>query len=375
MRPHERHPWPQADLVRAASHVSNATWSSLDGKRIFVTGGTGFVGKWLLAALDHAQERLGFHCETVLLSRDPSRFESLAPAIASAPGRSLWPGDVRRFDSPPGEFDIILHAATDVASAAGAMDVFETCVEGTRRVLDFATSSGTTHLLFLSSGAIYGFQPADMDGLPETFTGAPDPLSAGAGYGNGKRAAEWLCAAWSAEQLDRRVSIARLFSVMGPGMPLSAQFAAGNFMCAAIAGEPIILQGDGKAVRSYLHVADAAGWLWNIFFHGNDVRAYNVGGSKPISTAELAKRISASVQKPVQVEMLGQSDSGLAPSLYYPDVSRSKLELGLRELLTLEETIQSTADWHDLAAKFYVSADTSGKLTRSRSTTNGRLRT
>ena len=72
--------------------------------------------------------------------------------------------------------------------------MFDTIVDGTRRTLDFARRTGARRFLLTSSGAVYGRQPAELTHVPEEYAGAPDPTDAGHVYGEGKRAAEMLCA-------------------------------------------------------------------------------------------------------------------------------------------------------------------------------------
>lgn len=342
------YPFLRTDLEAAIGHVGAGVWRGLDGQRLFMTGGTGFVGKWLLATLQMAQQQHRFSCETIILSRDPARFRDHAAWLANGPGVTLVQGDVTDFDFPAGEFHAVIHAAADVAANLPPIQTFDACLSGTRRVLEFATAAGACDFLLVSSGAVYGQQPASMLAIPETYTGAPDTLSARAGYGQGKRAAEWLANAW-AEEHSLRVVTARLFAFMGPGMPLDAHFAAGNFVRAALAGEPIIIEGDGKPLRTYLHACDMAGWLWNILLRGESGYAYNVGGEEVISIAQLARRACSQLGSAAPVEIRGREANGLGATRYVPDVTKARNALGLRQTLSLNETLVRCAEWYRVA--------------------------
>ena len=156
-------------------------WDDLRRARLFVTGGTGFFGCWLLETLLWANDRLSLGASVVLLSRSPAHFVEKAPHLAEHPAVSLLAGDVRTFDFPAGGFSHVVHAATD--SGAGAsrtsdLAMFDTIVEGTRRVLEFAKTSGATRVLLTSSGAVYGAQPPEMSHVSEDYPGAPDPSTA-----------------------------------------------------------------------------------------------------------------------------------------------------------------------------------------------------
>ena len=63
-----------------------------------------------------------------------------------------------------------------------------------QRILELAATHGTGKLLLTSSGAVYGTQPNNLTHMPETYTGAPDPLNPASVHAEGKRSAELMCA-------------------------------------------------------------------------------------------------------------------------------------------------------------------------------------
>lgn len=333
------------DLTTAVEHLDAREWRRLDGQRIFVTGGTGFVGKWMLATLQAAQRRHRFASELVVLSRNPQAFADQVPWLARMEGISLIQGDVLNFEFPDGAFDSIVHAATDVAAGGDPIDIFDACLSGTRRVLQFANACGARDLLLVSSGAVYGEQPPALTAIPESYSGGPDPLAVRTGYGQGKRAAEWLANAWG-ERHRFRVTTARLFAFMGPGMPLDTHFAAGNFVRAALENCPITINGDGSPLRTYLHASDMAGWLWALLLRGEMGHAYNVGAGEVVSILDLAQRVSRTFGGTVPVTVQGGAVSGLGAHRYIPDVTKALQSLQLRQTLSLDETLERCERWY-----------------------------
>jgi len=333
---------PVQDLQRCHELLGLEAWQSLSGKRIFITGGTGFVGKWLLATLLDAKERLSLGCQISVLSRDPVVFLRNWPGLAT---RVDWiQGDVRELSVEEQRFDVIIHAATDVVAQTSPESVFSTCVEGTRQVLGLARRSQTRRLLLVSSGAVYGQFPAGLTYVPETYHGGPDPLLAASAYGEGKRVSEWLAAQASADGLE--VKIARVFSLIGPHLPLDKHFAIGNFLRSALAGKEIVIQGDGTAHRSYLYAADMAAWLWAVLLHGQSCRAYNVGGDVSLSIAELANRVKAVLQGDMQITVKSSLRPDTPVLHYAPDITRARQELFLAAPMELNEAISRTANWY-----------------------------
>jgi dTDP-glucose 4,6-dehydratase len=334
---------PVDDLEHAFRQLPEELWGGLAGRRIFITGGTGFVGKWLLATLAEANRRLDLGVRATVLSRDPEAFRAAAPLLAQTEGVDWLRGDVRDFAFPAGEYDTVIHAATDVVAKAAPEEIFDTCIAGTRRVLDFAARA--QDFLLVSSGAVYGRQPADLPRIPESYPGAPDPLLPGSAYGEGKRASEWLAAAAGA-RTNLRVRTARCFAFVGPYLPLDKHFAIGNFIGAALAGREIVIQGDGTPVRSYLHAADMAAWLWAVLLKGRAGAAYNVGAEAAISIADLAHRVCTVLNVPDQVRVMGTQDASRPLDRYVPDNGLARAELGLSAPMGLDEAIVRTARWH-----------------------------
>lgn len=334
-----------SDLAGVFEAIGTPSWELLRGKRIFLTGGTGFVGKWLLATLLYAERRLGLDCHVTVLSRQPDVFRREAPLFAEARQVLLLHGDVRDFAFPKESHDFVIHAATDVVAAADPLSIFDSCVGGTRRVLDFSVRTGASRILLVSSGAMYGRQPVHETGVTEDFEGAPRVGDIRSAYGEGKRVTEWLGAAYSnLSGLD--VRIARCFAFVGPYLPLDKHFALGNFLRDAMNNAPIVINGDGRALRTYLYAADMASWLWATLLKGGRNETYNVGGDEIVSIAELAEIVVDSVGSTSKVSILGQSAVGMAPERYVPDIHKATSKLGLTKPLALREAIARTAAWH-----------------------------
>jgi nucleoside-diphosphate-sugar epimerase len=327
------------DLQRCHDLLGLRSWQSLADQSVLITGGTGFIGKWLLATLLDANEVLGLNCRVTVLSRDPLVFQRNWPSTS---GRIAWiVGDVRNFEIEAHRFDVIIHAATDVAAQASSDDVFSTCLDGTRRVVSLARQCGANQLLLVSSGAVYGPLPAGMTHVPETYLGGPDPLLSSSAYGEGKRVSEWLAS--QATEGGLKVKIARVFAVVGPYLPLDKHFAIGNFLRAALANDEIVIHGDGTPHRSYLYAADIAAWLWAVLLRGESCRAYNVGSDESISILSLAKRVCRVVGRNPGITVKQQPCLGSSISHYVPDITRAREELALPPPMPLDDAIFRTA--------------------------------
>jgi nucleoside-diphosphate-sugar epimerase len=335
---------PTNDLAHVLDGVGGR-WERLRGQRLLLTGGTGFIGKWLLGTFLHANRTLGLGAKIVLLSRDVAAFQSQYPGLHDAAEIEWVQGDVRDFSLPDSQrCGFAVHAATDVVASQSPSQTFDTCVRGTANVLAQMRHPAAQRLLLLSSGAVYGRTPQNLTAIPEDWYGAPDCLATASAYGEGKRASELLCTMAAAEH-GITVPIARCFAFVGPHLPLNKHFAIGNFIAAAMSGQPLKIQGDGTPLRSYLYAADLALWLWVLLFEGESARAYNVGGAESVSIGVLAHRVVASLGAESLVQIAQAPKPGAPVQAYVPDVHRAATELGLLPHIGLDEAIQRTALW------------------------------
>lgn len=337
---------PKSDLEEIVS-VTRPLWEEVRGKRVFLTGGTGFFGSWLLESFLHASETLALNAGMTVLSRDPAKFLSSRPHLSNREGLAFQSGDVRSFDFPEGTFEYVIHGATEVIASATEGDslrMIDTCIQGTRRVLDFAVGANCRKLLVTSSGAVYGRQPDHFTHLPETYQGAPDPTHPASAYGEGKRVSELLCSAYSRIH-GVECKIARCFAFVGPQLPLDTHFAIGNFIRDALAGSEIHVKGDGSPERSYLYASDLAIWLWTLLFIGESNVAYNVGSSDAMSVGEVAERIARAFDKDIKINIAKAPVAGQQVSRYVPNTTLASQKLGLMQRVNFDEAIERTIAW------------------------------
>ncbi|HJV26692.1 MAG TPA: NAD-dependent epimerase/dehydratase family protein [Aromatoleum sp.] len=327
-------------------------WDTLRGARLFITGGTGYFGRWLLPLLARADETLGLDLQVTALSRAPERFLAEVPDLEKHPSIAFHRGDVRDFEFPAGEFTHVIHAATTAAAATfhrteDPLTKFDTSYYGTRRTLEFAAERRIGRMLMLSSGSYYGPLLPEYDSYPENYPAAPEPTNLEVSVGHAKRAAEFLCSAF-ADRHNLSFSTARCFTFLGPHLPLDLHYAAGNFIRDALHGDAITVAGDGTPIRSYMYTGDLMVWLLALLTRGQNGRAYNVGSDEPVTIGDLARRIGHLVapQKPVRI--LRQVEGPVTRNVYVPEVRRARTELGLDFWTSLDESILRTAE---IAAK------------------------
>lgn len=339
-------PLPSSDLEHILEHAHDALLE-LKGARLFITGGTGFFGHWLLESLLFANRVLHLDASAVVLTRNAARFREGSPHIAGDPAITLLEGDTATFNFPSTRCTHIIHAATDSTGGQASFSeeqLAASIVSGTQHVLDFAHSIGAQRLLYVSSGAVYGRGITSVARIAENFP-FPPMISPPRNYDQAKLVASAMCLAEGFET-SMAVAVAQCFAFVGPRLPLDQHFAIGNFIADALAGRPIHIKGDGTPLRSFLYMADLAVWLWTLLTRAPRVCGYNVGSDESVSIAELAHLVADTLRPGLPVQIDGTPDPTRSPQTYVPDIDRARTELGLRVTIPLREAIRRTAAWH-----------------------------
>lgn len=136
--------------------------------------------------------------------------------------------------------------------------------------------------------------------------------------------------------------ICRLFTFMGPHLPLDGTFAAGNFIRDSLLTGTIHIKGDGTAVRSYMHTEDMSKHVWDLLYSGVPSQVYDVGSDLPVNmlwlAEEIARQAGEKTGRIIEVEVDCGQTSALAPNHYVPST-------GVHCSIGIKEAISKTLDW------------------------------
>lgn len=327
---------------------TKSLWEEIRNNNIFISGGTGFFGKWLLQSFIKASLELNLNAKAVVLTRDFESFKLEVPSIANSPFVEFCTGNIKDFQFPEGEFSHIVHAAATSAKETylgeDPLSKFDTIVVGTRHILDFAIKCGAKKFLLVSSGAVYG-RNIKREHISEEWCVAPLSFKVESVWGESKRCAEFLCSYYH-KKYGLETKIVRCFSFVGPYLQLDIHYAIGNFIRDVLRGNQICVKSDGSAFRSYLYAADLVIWLWTILFKGKSCYPYNVGSENEISIKDLSYLVARCVDKSIKVNIEGKSSSVEEVDYYVPSTRRAREELGLKERIILEEAIRRTINYY-----------------------------
>lgn len=320
---------------------------ALKNKSVFITGATGFFGKWLLESFLYLNKVLSLNASVCALSRDPDAFLAQFPFYKNEPGITFLKGDIQNFIFPKGRFHYIIHAATEADAKLNSENpllMLNTIINGTKRVLDFANLHAVEGFLLTSSGAVYGKQPNNITHITESAGFHIDINNIASAYAEGKRVAELYCAIYY-KQYNIPVKIARCFAFIGPHLPLTKHFAIGNFILNGLNNEDIIIKGDGTPYRSYMYAADLVIWLWTILLKGQVNTPYNVGSDVDLTIAETAELVASCFKNKVNVKVLTQKNADMPIERYVPNIDYAA-NLNLHLAIGIDDAIKKTCTYY-----------------------------
>jgi nucleoside-diphosphate-sugar epimerase len=317
--------------------------NQLGGSRVLLTGGTGFVGKWLIETAHIACSNGATNFEIVVPTRDLSSSHAIDAREIGFKNLSLIEGDLLTDTLDIGSVDAIIHAATPASAKLNESNPAEMTrinTQSMQSALKFAKNK--TPFLFTSSGAVYGDQPQSVAHISEMQDRPYTEITSA--YAKGKQLAESMCMQAAKEGACTPV-IARLFTFSGHYLPRDTHFAIGNFVQNVIDRKPIHINSDGQARRSYLYGADMAVWLWSALAKRSSPHPLHIGSEHSVSILELAQavaRVSATEQNFTPEIKIANTSAYLEKfHQYVPANSITKSHLDVREWTSLETGIKS----------------------------------
>jgi dTDP-glucose 4,6-dehydratase len=325
--------------------------SVLKNHHILVTGGTGFLGTWVAELVYFLNVNHQFNIRLSLLSRNANILESKAPHLASSAFISLINKDVRTLVDLPDDVSYVIHAASNPDSrehSLNPLQIIDAITNGTSNVLDKCTRlNNLRKILNLSSGLIYGRQPADMKALPETYMGSLDPAQINSLYAEAKRLSETIGTAYRTQYKLPIVTV-RPFTFTGPYQGIDKPWAMNNFIRDALQKQPIRILGSGATNRSFMYGSDAAYWILAMLATGKEATCYNLGSKHGISIKVLAETVAAEFTPAPSVMSRTGNETQDHVSTFIPDTTAAEQTLGLKLTVDINASIKRTIQWHTL---------------------------
>jgi UDP-glucose 4-epimerase len=306
-------------------------------ERALVTGVAGFIGSHLAEALlARGDSVVGIDCLTDYY--DPRLKEANLAVLAGCPGFHFVRADLNTvdLDAVAGQVDVVYHQAAQAGVRASWGREFTIYtrqnVDATQRLLEYFRERPPRRFVVASSSSVYG----ETAELPMREDARTEPHSP---YGVTKLAAEHLARLYHRNFGVPTVSL-RYFTVYGPRQRPDMAFR--RFIGALLAGDPVVVYGDGRQTRDFTFIADAVAANLAAAARGAPGGVYNIGGGARVTVRECLDLL---------VGLVGRGEVRYEPRQHgdvthtYADTSRARAELGFSPRVPLAEGLARQVEW------------------------------
>lgn len=317
----------------------------MTGRRVLVTGGTGFIGSALIKGL------LAVGAEVRSLDNDS---RGAVTKLGEAQHRiDRVVGDIRHPDivrEAARGMDCVCHLAyingTEFFYTRPEL-ILEVATKGMMNVLDACVAEGVRELILASSSEVYQAPPVVPTDESAPLT-VPDVLNPRFSYGGGKIISELLAVNYGRKFFDRTL-IVRPHNVYGPDMGrehVIPQFVLRMKECADRQPDGVLdfpIQGTGKETRAFIYIDDFIRGLLCVMEQGERLGIYHVGTDREVSIRELAHLVAHVCGRDIRI-VPGDLLTGSTPRRC-PDVRKLR-SLGFEPTVSLEDGVRQTAAWY-----------------------------
>ena len=334
---------PADDLIEIVELSLNSL-ENLREANILISGGTGFIGKWLVCALQKASSELSLNLEITILTRNipvaVSTFSAINSGNIKFVKSDLSSNSKMEFASTT-KFTHIVHAGVMVAKPTNSLEekyIENSSLNGAKILLELARNQGNVpNFTHLSSGAVYSGSNL-RDGKLQEVRIQNENVDISS-YGRAKLETEFLINGYGENRYINQ-SNPRLFAFFGPGLPLDKQFAIGNFMQDALISEEIRVKGNPGTVRSYMYPVDLIVWLLATIAFPSD-RYINIGSPDPIAIGDLSQLISTFAGN----KRVVYTNPNQEQTVYVPSVSNMTSIYNVKTTVGLEAGLERWMTW------------------------------
>lgn len=333
------------------SIIQRADMSQLEGKRILITGGSGFLGSWFIAVFQRLNEKFSQPVEVLNIDSFIATDQENYITTTTDPLIKFERGDISKINLDMGRFDYIIHAA-GIASPRfyrkHPIETIEGMAFGLLRLLGKSVEWQPEGVLNFSSSEIYGNPHIDKVPMREDYNGNVSCLGPRSCYDESKRMGEAMCVAYHKIH-EIKVNWVRPFNVYGPGMRVSDDRVVPKFIFQGLRGDPFTVHLPGKQTRTFCYITDAMVGFLKVLLHDKKGEVFNIGNSRPeLKISTLADIINGELfENKIAIKKIEMPEEYPADQAQRrcPDIGKAKKELGYEPEIGLEYGLKMTYNW------------------------------
>lgn len=287
-------------------------------ERVFICGGTGFIGKCLAEKLLEQGRKI----DLLVHDRVPEGLEDWKRAINIHQGDIL---DIKTLDKAMKDTTVVVNLV-----GSSTKDLYALNILANFNLLETAVRTGVKKIVFISSQAVYGECP----GEPSRESDKPRPKTE---YGLVKHLAESMYKHyWDTYKLS--CTILRLSNVYGRGQRAGVIH---NFISAILRNEPVNIYNNGTQKRDFLHIDDAVdGMVKALDYTKKNFEIFNISGPEPRTILEALAIIEKAMQRKSQIRFMETKEADI--SCLWSSYEKAEAVLNYSPQIPLEEGIPRT---------------------------------
>lgn len=325
--------------------------SQLSGKTVLITGGLGFIGRYLVGVFQYLNKHnLSKPIKIILIDNYmTSSGNKLYFPVQSKTLKFISHNIIKPLKLSS-KIDYLVHAAgiaSPIYYQKYPLETIDVAVVGTRNMLELAREKQVKSMLLFSSSEIYGDPISSEIPTKETYRGNVSSLGDRACYDESKRLGETLAMTYF-RLYKTPVKIVRPFNIFGPGMKIDDYRVLPNFISNALNHKPLLVHEKGIQTRAFCYISDAVYAFLLVFLSLKDGEVYNVGnGQTEISMNQFAKKFDKLFDHQLKILNVSYPKNYPLgePQRRCPDLGKIKEDLGYEPKIDLETGLKKTIEW------------------------------
>ncbi len=312
------------------------------GKKILLTGGNGFLGKYFVEVFRRYNELLRKPIKLTVFDKNIDKNKKIK-------NFEFKKKDVSRVFSSNKSYDIIIHAA-GIASPfyyrKKPLETIDVTIQGIKNCLKLAKKNNAK-LIYFSTSEIYGDPNSKNVPTNESYNGNVTSMGPRSCYDESKRLGETYCYIYN-NYFNIHTNIIRPFNVYGPGMKQNDYRIFPNFISDILSKKQLKIYGSGNQTRTYCYITDAIEGFLRVIALGISGEAYNIGNTKPeISVKNIVKVLKKINNNKVKSKVINYPTSYPKdePQRRCPNISKAHKHLGFKPKISLEKGLKNYLLW------------------------------
>lgn len=325
------------------SNYSNTIWKKLNNKKIFITGGSGFLGRNFISALYFIEKLFNYNFSITCLTRNKKRFLEKSNYYSSKKNYEIIEGSLNKLTKIKNKYDILIHLADRITPDQPNENkdlLLKKSKENIYSVVKFINECSIKYFIYLSSGAVYE-KPLYEKKISEKDKLITNINNAYYHYATRKLISEEIIKN-ELSNSNVKYLIFRAFTFAGPYLELNKHYASTKFFKNCLGKKDIYIKNNISSKRSYLYSYEMVIWCLQLILKNSESGCYNLGSAIEITMEHLAYSIKNITNSKINIIVKNDLNDG---NYYVPNNNLFINHTGLSQTILFEDIILRHYKW------------------------------